>query len=117
MNRVITASLLLLTLANGKPEPVTDYHKDEVIKSMIEYRAESHTGDKKGVKEGLEQVYFRNGKLSHEVAYVDGKMDGDFKQYDREGNLREVMHYKNGVLDGPDIQYIPMGLSAPKSSM
>jgi antitoxin component YwqK of YwqJK toxin-antitoxin module len=96
MNRaiVIIAPLLLLSFASGKSELITDYYSNGSLKSKIEYRIGTHSGNKEGIKEGLEQVFFRSGKLSHEISYVNGKKDGTFKQYDRQGNLREVMHYK-----------------------
>jgi len=73
---------------------------------------------KNGVKNGVEKVYYSDGKLYSAVPYVDGKKNGTAyyytKYHDRVNGVYGIVHHldktiewKNGVEDGPCIGYYP----------
>ena len=42
---------------------------------------------KNGKRDGLEKIYYENGKLKYELNYKNGEPYGNMKLYDETGNL------------------------------
>ena len=49
---------------------------------------------------GLYNTYHPNGKIMEEGTYIDGKIEGVFKEYDENGKLIVQSHWKNTALNG-----------------
>ncbi len=45
-------------------------------------------------------TYHSNGNVKEEGNYVDGKLEGEFREYDESGKLMVLCYFKNGVIDG-----------------
>ena len=94
----ITLALLSTTILNA--ELFTEHFKDGVVKSQIEYKENTRSEVREGVKHGLEKVYYNSGELAFKVTNIEGKRDGAMDWYDREGNHLEVIHYQMGNRHG-----------------
>ena len=46
-------------------------------------------------------VKFNNGTLAQESAYINGVLDGVYKEFNQKGAVEKEIHYKDGKLDGP----------------
>lgn len=55
---------------------------------------------KKGLLEGQQKIFYKNGKLAKEEYYKAGKLHGKSKKYTVKGVLLEEVNYKNGKLHG-----------------
>ena len=100
MNKTLLAILTLLGTTTINAELFTEHFKDGVVKSQIEYKENTRTKVKEGVKHGLEKVYYNSGELAFKVNNTDGKRDGAMDWYDRAGNHLEVIHYQMGNRHG-----------------
>jgi antitoxin component YwqK of YwqJK toxin-antitoxin module len=49
---------------------------------------------------GESKVYFANGQVSHEMIYINDKLNGPFAEYTIEGKVSKKGGYKDGVYDG-----------------
>lgn len=45
-------------------------------------------------------TYHCNGNVKEVGNYVDGKLEGEFREYDESGKLMVLCYFKNGVIDG-----------------
>jgi antitoxin component YwqK of YwqJK toxin-antitoxin module len=45
-------------------------------------------------------TYHSNGNVKEEGNYVDGKLEGEFREYDESGKLMVLCYFKKGVIDG-----------------
>lgn len=52
------------------------------------------------INDGVEYVYYKNGKIFSETSYVNGIQEGFFKEYYENGILSEESNYKNDLLHG-----------------
>lgn len=55
---------------------------------------------KKGLLEGQQKIFYKNGKLAKKQHYKAGKLYGKSKKYTNKGILLEEVNYKNGKLHG-----------------
>lgn len=90
-------------------ELFTEYFKNGVVKSQIEYKDHTRTDTTEGIKHGLEKVYYNTGQLAFEVHNVNGKRDGTMDWYDREKHHLERIHYTMGKRDGNNKTYFSDG--------
>ncbi len=49
---------------------------------------------------GESKVFFANGQVSHEMVYLNDKMEGPFTEYTVDGKVSKKGSYKNGIYDG-----------------
>ncbi|HLD95500.1 MAG TPA: hypothetical protein VI959_02535 [Alphaproteobacteria bacterium] len=63
----------------------------------------------KGVKNGLEEMYFPTGVVMISRNYKDGLLDGFEKRFDEFSNLLQENFYQNGVLQGESSSYYASG--------
>jgi antitoxin component YwqK of YwqJK toxin-antitoxin module len=76
---------------NGKVSTILEYRNNYLIS-----RQKINRENKKGLKQGVWKEFYPDGKLHYEKNYVDGKLNGYFKEYDTSGNLKFVIRYENG---------------------
>ena len=107
MQKLITSLLFISSLVYG--EVVTEYFKNGAIKSQTHYIDGTRTETKRGIKQGLEKVYYIEGGVAYQVNYVNNKRDGKMTWWDKQGNLLKVIHYDHGKLEGWEITYFPDG--------
>ena len=87
-------------------ETVTPYLKGEVVGVIVKYHQngnkEFEKGMNKGVEDGPDRKYDKDGKLTAETIYKNGKPDGKaFANItSSSGNFLRTSYYKNGQLDG-----------------
>jgi antitoxin component YwqK of YwqJK toxin-antitoxin module len=55
---------------------------------------------KSGKKDGLEESFYRNGRLHFRVNYKDGKEDGLTEYFHTNGQLKSRASYKDGKEEG-----------------
>lgn len=85
------------TYENGKPDgtwrqyPDPKESNDTLPSSVDEY--------KNGLRDGYHRAY-HNGKISEEVFYRDGKLNGVLRKWDQTGNLGISENYVNDKRDG-----------------
>ena len=53
------------------------------------------------LEHGVTKWYRKNGTLSSESNYVNGKLDGTMVRYDKQGRKREMYTFKKGKKNGP----------------
>lgn len=100
MNKLTLIALSIFVTSTLNAELFTEHFKDGVVKSQIEYKENTRTKVKEGVKHGLEKVYYNSGELAFKVTNINGKRDGAMHWYDRQGNHLEVIHYQMGKRHG-----------------
>ena len=91
---------------NGKLQGLAyEYTKNGKIKSLLEYnngylinQEAINRRDKNDLKQGTWKKFYFNGKVHIEKYYLDGKLNGYFKEYDETGNLKLTLRYKEDVL-------------------
>ena len=49
------------------------------------------------LQQGINRIYYPNGKLQTEANFKDDMLDGNFKEYDETGKLIEQGTYKDDV--------------------
>lgn len=71
------------------------------------WRSYHHTGllnavdtYKKGKRHGLSLTIDRRGFLKKEAMYVDGKLNGTYREFSYGGRPIKIMEYRNGLLNG-----------------
>lgn len=81
---------------------IKSYHKEYYEGEVIIYDENQEIGAiinyKNGIKHGLSKLFYRN-KIVHEP-YINGKLDGDYKEYNRLKRLTLLEQYKNGKSHG-----------------
>lgn len=65
---------------------------------------------KKGIKEGLEKVYYEGGELAFSITNIEGKRDGEMHWYDQDGKHLELMPYKEGMRHGLNTIFYASGI-------
>ena len=98
MNKLLL--LIVLTNISLYAELFTEYFKNSVIKSEIQYKEGTRTDVTEGIKDGLEKVYYNTGQLAFKVNNIEGKRDGAMDWYDRKHHHLEVIYYQNGKRHG-----------------
>lgn len=86
---------------NVKDSIWTFYGTDGKLVSKISYN--------KGVKDGDEINYYRNGKMSELIQYKDDKKDGLWQRFNENGDVYFETGYKNGIRNGGINIYYPNG--------
>jgi antitoxin component YwqK of YwqJK toxin-antitoxin module len=62
-----------------------------------------------GVKQGLETIWYPNGKKRQETNYKNGALHGISKTWRPDGSIERESHFKDGQSDGPFIAYYENG--------
>jgi len=105
---------------SGKKEGLSkEYDKDGNIITLLEYnndflvsRERINRTDIKGLKQGDWKEFYPNGRIKKEETYVDGNLNGYYKEYDIRGTLVLTMLYDKGAIvkslveDEPDIEVV-----------
>ncbi len=102
---LLTLSTLTLLVSQLNAEYVVTYFDKGQVKAQTNYEDGTRTNNRRGVKHGLERVFYQTGQLANEVNYVHGKRDGKMVWYDREGNILSISHFKLGKYDGIEESY------------
>ena len=68
------------------------YHLNRLLASRVNY--------KNGLKDGLEESFYRNGRLHYRVNYKNGQQDGLSEYFHTNGQLSSRVSYKNGQVEG-----------------
>ncbi|AQX04351.1 hypothetical protein BAX97_00255 [Elizabethkingia meningoseptica] len=73
----------------GKPFTgiMMEYYNNELYREL---------GYVNGYQEGVERVFYDNGKIKHEFHLKDNKFHGECKDWDEKGNLISTDYWKNG---------------------
>ena len=100
---LLLASLLVSSIAQA--ELVKTYFKTGELKAATHYIDGTNTDIKKGIKNGIEKIYYIQGTLAYTVNYINGKRDGKLIWLDKKGRKLAQMNYKNGKLEGDEIAY------------
>jgi len=95
----------LLTSSMAHAELVKTYFKTGELKAQTHYINGTNTKIKKGIKNGIEKVYYVQGTLAYEVNYIHNKRDGKLLWYDKKGHKIAQINYNNGKLEGEEIAY------------
>ena len=59
---------------------------------------------KEGLRQGITNYYYKNGKLKAELIYVNDKLNGNMKEFYENGNIQSETEYKDDVLYGKRIE-------------
>jgi uncharacterized protein len=106
--------------SGGKKEGLSkEYDKEGNIITLLEYnndflvsRERINRIDSKGLKQGDWKEFYPNGRIKKEETYVDGNLNGYYKEYDIRGTLVLTMLYEKGAIvkslveDEPDIEVV-----------
>jgi len=68
------------------------YHLNRLLASKVHY--------KNGLKNGLEESFYRNGKLHFRANYKNGQKDGFTEYFHTNGQLNSRVSYRNGQVEG-----------------
>jgi len=70
------------------------YRKDPLY-GLYRYSTELYAGDR---KEGVERIYYPDGKIKLTIPFTEGKKEGLSREYDSEGKIITLMEYNNDFL-------------------
>ena len=73
------------------------------------YKVISKKDQIESILDGVQKLYYSNGKLESEVNYKMGQLDGTYKKYTKEGILINDKNFKNGKENGKCISYFNDG--------
>ncbi|MDD5571571.1 MAG: hypothetical protein PHD97_10535 [Bacteroidales bacterium] len=79
-----------------------EYSKDDVLLIEGQY-------DEQGLKTGIWKEYYKNGKLSAEYCYKNGKLNGVYKSYHESGGVWCAGNYINDKKEGKFEVFNPDG--------
>lgn len=100
-------------LENEMPIVIT-YYKDFIgRKKQIKER---YMTDEAGVKNGLYQLYHRNGVQAKECTYKNDVLHGTCTQRHENGRVSSVCTYRDGCLEGTYTSYYPDGMMRYQAS-
>ena len=94
-------SEFVMSDSTGKNGTLKEYGLDGELASVTPIR--------NGLKNGVQKIYDKQGRVVLETTYVDGQKNGPQKAYFANGKLWYVMHYKNNVLNGRAVMYDAKG--------
>jgi len=131
MKRLLYTGLLTCTLLQA--ELFTDYFKDGVVKSRIEYKDGTRTQTEgvmkwydragnlletlsyqNGQRHGTNKLFYDDGTKRAEVNYINDKKEGVYKEYFSTGELALEVPYKKDRKDGIQKEYFPNGALSSK---
>ncbi len=82
-----------------------EFDKDSTIITLVQYnddfvvsRERINRTDAYGRKQGTYKTFYENGQLKKEENYLDGQLNGYYREYDREGELIQAMRYEGGAI-------------------
>ena len=88
---------------NKKHGTATEYNKSGNVITIQKFsngvltdRQKINRNDVNNLKQGLWQEYNANGRVSREMYYKDGMLNGQYKEYDSLGNVSLVLNYLDG---------------------
>ena len=114
MNKYLHAIVLFTCISSStlSAELIKEYFDKNhtKLKSETNYIDGTHTKTSKGIKNGIEKIYYQEGGLAYVVNYVDGKRDGILTWFDKEGHKLSEVSYKRGLLHGREISYHTNGV-------
>jgi len=85
---------------DGGGIPIYHYQGKPFTGLMMEYYGKElfrELGYVNGYQEGIERVFYDNGKIKHEFYLKNNKLHGECKQWDEEGNLISTSYWENEV--------------------
>ncbi len=88
-------------MGGGRSVRTTYFDNSRVVKIRVHM--------KKGVAEGLTQLYYPNGKLKSETTYHDGYRQGPATQYYEDGKVRSLVFFKGDRQDSLSRTFYPNG--------
>ena len=71
----------------------------EIFKNYKNGQVSEEYNYKDGKQDGLYKGYYENGQLSYKANYKDGKLNGLSEQYHENGQLHYKLNYKDGKED------------------
>ena len=107
----VTGAILALLLEPNTvyAEVIKEYFPSGILKSEIEYKDGTRTKTSKGVKDGVEKIYYNTGQLAYVVHNVEGKRDGKLLWYEIDGQLIKETNFHLGKQEGWEKVYFPNG--------
>lgn len=81
----------------GKIITLFNFYNDYMVDKQTINRA-----DKKGLKQGLWQEFYDNGKVKSEKYFVNDTLNGYVKEYNENGTLSSSLLYQEGSLKQPE---------------
>lgn len=100
-------------VGESMPEFKTNYTAGEVQKEVIELYANGATYAKtpfeNDVRHGIKTKYFFNGKISAEISYKNGELNGPYKSYFLDGQPYEIGQSIDDFYNGPWKKYYADG--------
>lgn len=81
-------------------------HEERYASGNLKERTERNSA---GVPHGKTSIYYENGALRAEGAYVDGLRSGQWRWYDSTGVFNLSGSYENGAQEGKFTEYFPSG--------
>ncbi len=85
----------------------TFYDADKKIKKEI-FHTKNVSG--KNIKDGLYQIYYKNGKTWQEGNFKEDKLNGEWKIYFNNGQLKQTLNYENSLRQGKSKVYYDDGI-------
>lgn len=101
---------------NDKGEVTEEKGSDGVRKKYLNGILSEIMSFKKGIKNGLFEVYDESGNIRVQGNYLDDKQDGVWKHFDEEKRLKELNTFENGILNGYSELYHHNGIIQKKGS-
>ena len=89
--------------------PIINYYNDYTVESIVMVNRKTR------MKEGLAQLFYKNGNIKQEGVWHNNKQEGVWKFYDVNGNITAKVSFKNDYQDGVSIFYNYKGKIIEKS--
>ncbi len=101
-----------VTYENGRKNgEAREYARDGRIITVLEYRHNIITGkeeinryDEKNQKIGTWREYYPDGRIKKEMSYIDGALNGLYKEFNEKGALVMAMRYANGKIMTDEVE-------------
>ena len=89
---------------------IKDYFKSGEIQNTIEGATYIDLNDNsKNIWDGKSLVYYESGELLNEFTYVNGKINGIWREYYKSGKIKRARTYIAGKREGEDIRFYESG--------
>ena len=76
------------------------YYKGSPFSGEFKYYYKQHLGEiqnyKEGKLDGLNETYYENGQIKHDLNFKDGELDGENISYFENGQLKSKENYEQG---------------------
>tara|TARA_B100001113_G_C21115082_1_gene625017 strand:+ start:286 stop:2934 length:2649 start_codon:yes stop_codon:yes gene_type:complete len=89
---------------------IKDYFKSGQIQNTIEGATYIDLNDdSKNIYDGKSLIYYESGELDREFTYVNGKINGTWRQYYKSGKIKRARTYIADKREGEDIRFYESG--------